>query len=31
MKEATVEQLRITAKISPEKAQELYEFIQERF
>lgn len=31
LKEATAEQLRITAKISPEKAQELYQFIQERF
>lgn len=31
LKEATTEQLRITAKISAEKAQELYNFIQERF
>ncbi|MCH5205710.1 MAG: excinuclease ABC subunit UvrC [Oscillospiraceae bacterium] len=31
MKEATVEQLRKAAKISEEKARELYEFIQERF
>lgn len=31
LKEATPEQLRQAAKISPEKAQELYEFIQERF
>jgi len=31
MKEATVEQLRQTAKISEEKAKELYDFIQERF
>ena len=31
LKGATAEQLRITAKISAEKAQELYEFIQERF
>ncbi len=31
MKEATVEQLRLTAKISEEKAKELYDFIQERF
>ncbi len=31
MKEATPEQLRAAAKISEEKANELYEFIQERF
>ena len=31
MKAATPEQLRITARISAEKAQELYDFIQERF
>ena len=31
MKEATAEQLRKAAKISEEKARELYEFIQERF
>lgn len=31
MKEATIEQLRQTAKISEEKAKELYDFIQERF
>lgn len=31
IKDATAEQLRIAAKISPEKANELYEFIQERF
>ncbi|MBP1544957.1 MAG: excinuclease ABC subunit UvrC, partial [Oscillospiraceae bacterium] len=31
IKEATAEQLRAAARISPEKAKELYEFIQERF
>lgn len=31
MKQATPEMLRAAAKVSPEKAQELYEFIQERF
>ena len=31
LKEATAEQLREAAKISAEKAQELYDFIQERF
>ncbi len=31
IKDASAEELRIAAKISPEKAQELYEFIQERF
>lgn len=31
LKAASAEQLRSTAKISPEKAQELYDFIQERF
>ena len=31
IKEATPEQLRAAAKISAEKAQELYEFIQQRF
>ncbi|MGN1119991.1 MAG: excinuclease ABC subunit UvrC [Oscillospiraceae bacterium] len=31
LKEATPDQLRQAAKISPEKAQELYEFIRERF
>ncbi len=31
MKEATAEQLREVAKISEEKAKELYDFIQERF
>lgn len=31
MKQATAEQLQTAAKISAEKAQELYEFIQERF
>ena len=31
IKQATAEQLRETAKISAEKAQELYDFIQERF
>ncbi len=31
LKDATAEQLRITAKISKEKADELYQFIQERF
>ncbi len=31
MKDATVEQLRQAAKISEEKAKELYDFIQERF
>ncbi|MGN0682110.1 MAG: helix-hairpin-helix domain-containing protein, partial [Oscillospiraceae bacterium] len=31
MKEASVEQLRTTAKISEEKAKELFDFIQERF
>ncbi len=31
LKEATAEQLRIVAKISPEKASELYNFIQERY
>lgn len=31
MKQAGVEELREAAKISPEKAQELYDFIQERF
>ncbi len=31
MKEATVEQLRQAAKISEDKAKELFEFIQERF
>lgn len=31
IKNATAEQLRAAAKISPEKARELYDFIQERF
>ena len=31
MKEATPEELQRAAKVSPEKARELYEFIQERF
>lgn len=31
LKEATVEELRVAAKVSEEKAKELYNFIQERF
>ena len=31
MKEATVDELRAAAKVSAEKAKELYDFIQERF